>query len=73
MSTTTGIAEAQRRDLYFYGLYRVLEAGLLALMLFGPARTLIGAPAHPLLGKATAIAYLLAAMVLLAAGRWPSR
>ena len=66
MSTTTGIAEAQHRDLYFYGLYRVLEAGLLALMLFGPARNLIGAPAHPLLGKATAVAYLVAAMLLLA-------
>ena len=61
-----GIAEAQHRDLYFYGLYRVLEAGLLALMLFGPARTLIGAPAYPLMGKATAVAYLVASMLLLA-------
>ena len=63
---STGIAEAQHRDLYFYGLYRVLEAGLLALMLFGPARTLIGAPAYPMLGKATAVAYLVASMLLLA-------
>jgi len=73
-----GIAEAQHHDLYFYGLYRVLEAGLLSLMLFGPARTLIGAPAYPLLGKATAIAYLVAAVVLLAWTlrasrlRWPA-
>ena len=28
MPASTGIAEAQHRDLYFYGLYRVLEAGL---------------------------------------------
>ena len=65
-----GIAEAQHRDLYFYGLYRVLEAGLLALMLFGPGRTLIGTPAHPALGKATAVAYLVVSVLLLA---WTQR
>ena len=37
-ASTTGIAEAQYRDLYFFSLYRVLEAGLLALLLFGPIR-----------------------------------
>src|SRR5690606_2270594 len=66
MPASSGLVQAQHRDLYFYGLYRVLEAGLLALMLFGPARELIGAPVHPLLGKATAVAYLVAAVVLLA-------
>jgi two-component system sensor histidine kinase PilS (NtrC family) len=65
MPASNGFAEAQHRDLYFYGLYRVLEAGLLALMLFGPGRTLIGAPAYPLLGKSTAVAYLVVSVLLL--------
>jgi len=78
MPASTGIAKAQHRDLYFYGLYRVLEAGLLALMLFGPGRTLIGDPASPVLGKATAVAYLLVSIALLAWTlrasrlRWPA-
>src|SRR3569623_762509 len=61
----TGIAEAQYRDLYFYSLYRVLEAGLLVLILFGPISELVPAPAFPLLGKATAVAYVALAPVLL--------
>ncbi len=60
-----GIAAAQYRDLYFYSLYRVLEAGLLVLILFGPVRELVPEPAHPLLGKATALAYLVLSPVLL--------
>jgi two-component system sensor histidine kinase PilS (NtrC family) len=76
MAGTSGIAEAQYRDLYFYSLYRVLEAGLLALLLFGPVRELLPAPAHPLLGKVTSVAYLLASAGLMywglrqAALRW---
>ena len=55
-----------------------MEAGLLALMLFGPGRTLIGAPAYPILGMATAVAYLVASVLLLAWTlrasrlRWPA-
>ncbi len=64
-TTTPGIAEAQYRDLYFYSLYRVLEAGLLALLLFGPVRELVPPPAHPVLAKATSAAYLLASAALL--------
>lgn len=60
-----GIAAAQYRDLYFYSLYRVLEAGLLVLILFGPISELVPEPAHPLLGKATGVAYLALAPVLL--------
>ena len=62
---TTGIAEAQYRDLYFYSLYRVLEAGLLALLLFGPIRELVPPPALPVLAKATSAGYLVAAALLL--------
>ena len=63
--TSNGIAEAQYRDLYFFSLYRVLEAGLLALLLFGPIRELVPVPVHPLLAKATSAAYLVAAAGLL--------
>jgi two-component system sensor histidine kinase PilS (NtrC family) len=65
MAATSGIAEAQYRDLYFFSLYRVLEAGLLALLLFGPIRELIGVPLHPLLAKASSASYLLASAALL--------
>jgi two-component system sensor histidine kinase PilS (NtrC family) len=61
-----GIAAAQYRDLYFYSLYRVLEAGLLVLILFGPISELVPEPTHPLLGKATGLAYLALSPVLLA-------
>jgi two-component system sensor histidine kinase PilS (NtrC family) len=60
-----GIAAAQYRDLYFYSLYRVLEAGLLVLILFGPISELVPSPAFPVLGKATALAYVALAPVLL--------
>src|SRR5690606_30128084 len=65
MAGSSGIADAQYRDLYFYSLYRVLEAGLLALLLFGPVRELLPDPARPLLGKVTSIAYLVAATGLM--------
>jgi two-component system sensor histidine kinase PilS (NtrC family) len=58
-------ADAQRRDLYFFSLYRVFEAALLALMLFSPAGALIGEPRHALVGKATTVAYLVASGALL--------
>jgi two-component system sensor histidine kinase PilS (NtrC family) len=53
------------RELYLLALYRVLEACLLALMLFSPAGTLIGAPRDPMLAGTVAMAYLLMAFVLL--------
>ena len=60
---------ALRRELYFFTLYRVLEAGLLALILFSPAGALIDAPRHPTLGTLTAAGYLLASILLLVSGR----
>jgi len=60
---------ALRRELYFFTLYRVLEAGLLALILFSPAGAVIDAPRHSLLGTLTAMAYLVAALLLLLGGR----
>ncbi len=58
-------ADAQRRDLYFFSLYRVFEAALLALMLFSPTGALIGEPRHVLVGKATTVVYLAASVALL--------
>ena len=60
---------ALRRELYFFGLYRVLEAGLLALILFSPAGVLVEAPRNLVLGRSVAVAYLLAALVLFLKGR----
>ena len=60
---------ALRRELYFFTLYRVLEAALLALVLFGPDTPLIAMPQHPVLGQAVAVGYLAASLVLLLRGR----
>lgn len=58
-----------RRELYFFNLYRVLEASLLALLAFGPADVLIGPLRQPLLVAATAMAYLASAAMLMIWGR----
>ena len=60
---------ALRRELYFFTLYRVLEAALLALVLFGPETPLIAVPRHPVLGQVVAVGYLAASLALLLRGR----
>src|SRR5690606_10314194 len=50
-------------------LYRVFEAALLALVLFGPETELFPVPRHALLGQAVAFAYLAAALALLVRSR----
>jgi two-component system sensor histidine kinase PilS (NtrC family) len=62
--------DALRRELYFFSLYRLLEAALLALMLFSPAGALIEAPERPLLGKVVTVLYLSAGLGLLS---WAQR
>ena len=47
-----------RRELYLFSLYRLLEASLLALMVFGPGEALIGEPRNATLAAATCLAYL---------------
>ena len=66
--TAAGDAE-QRRELYFYSLYRVFEAALLTLLLFTPPGTLVEVPRHALLGKVDAVAYLVLSVVLLYVAR----
>ncbi|WP_231118255.1 sensor histidine kinase [Lysobacter silvisoli] len=60
---------ALRRELYFFTLYRLLEAALLALLVFGPAQVLISAPTLPLLARGVVLGYMLAAMLLFVSGR----
>jgi two-component system sensor histidine kinase PilS (NtrC family) len=59
------VDDALRRELYFFSLYRMFEAALLALMLFSPAGALIGEPRYALIGKLTTVSYLGASLVLL--------
>jgi len=71
-STPTAVAtpsSALRRELHFFTLYRLLEASLLALLVFGPVRYFAEAPRYPLLAATTAVAYLVVALVLFALGR----
>jgi len=58
-----------QRELYFFALYRVLEAGLMAALFFSPLTGLIEQARLPALGQATATAYLACALVLLVASR----
>ena len=60
---------ALRRELHFYTLYRLLEASMLVLVLFGPVADMIEAPRHELMGRAVAISYLFLAVVLFLFGR----
>lgn len=55
---------ALRRELYFFSLYRLLEAALLTFLLFGPVGDLVSEPRHELLARSNAIAYLFIATVL---------
>jgi two-component system sensor histidine kinase PilS (NtrC family) len=58
------IADTLRRELYFFSLYRIFEAALLALVLFSPFGFLAGEPRLPLLGRGVSFLYLFAALIL---------
>jgi two-component system, NtrC family, sensor histidine kinase PilS len=60
---------ALRRELYFFNLYRALEAGLLALVVFSPFGGFFEAPQYPMLARTAAVAYLSVSLVLLFTGR----
>ncbi|HEV7269670.1 sensor histidine kinase [Pseudoxanthomonas sp.] len=68
-SLLSRIESVPRRELYFFALYRVLEAGILAALMFSPLGSVLGQPRHPDLGAAVAIAYLVMALVFLFVGR----
>ena len=58
-----------RGELRLWNLYRILEAALLVLVLFGPIAGMLEAPRHDLFGSAVAIAYVFIAALLFAFGR----
>ena len=63
------LSSAPERELYFFALYRLLEAALIAALLFSPLSDLIGAPTHPQLTAVISVLYLALATVLLLLGR----
>ncbi|MEG3192757.1 sensor histidine kinase [Lysobacter sp. D1-1-M9] len=71
----TGVADvadansALRRELYFFTLYRLLEAAMLVFVLFGPIPDLIAPPRHDLVARSGALAYLFIALLLFVSGR----
>lgn len=61
--------KALRRELHFFTLYRLLEAAMLLLVLFGPIADQLPAPRHDLFARALAIAYTFVALLLFVFGR----
>ncbi|KQQ80066.1 PAS domain-containing sensor histidine kinase [Xanthomonas sp. Leaf131] len=60
---------APQRELYFFSLYRVLVAGLIAALVFSPLSDAIPEPRYPRLAAGVAIGYLCMAVPLLFWGR----
>ncbi|MCC6561665.1 MAG: two-component sensor histidine kinase [Xanthomonadales bacterium] len=54
-----------QRETYFFSLYRILQATLLAGLLFTPFGSELVSIDHPLLARSVAMCYLIAAIVLL--------
>ena len=61
--------KALRRELHFFTLYRLLEAAMLLLVLFGPIAEQLPEARHALFAQAIAIAYAFSAVLLFAFGR----
>ena len=51
----------KRREIYFFSLYRILEAGLFALVAFSPVGMLLAKQEYPWLAKSGAVFYLVVA------------
>ena len=63
------IESIPRRELYFFALYRVLVASLIAALVFSPLSMLVGEPHHPLLAHVVSVSYLPISVALLLWGR----
>ena len=59
-----------RRELYFFSLFRVLEAGIMAALVFSPLSDLIGQARSATLGGVVAASYLAVSLFLLLASRY---
>jgi two-component system sensor histidine kinase PilS (NtrC family) len=57
------------RELRLFNLYRVLEAALLVLLVFGPVTVIVAEAKQELLARAVVIAYLFVSLVTLGLGR----
>ena len=66
-SSTDSPGDITRRELYFFNLYRCLEAVIYAGLVFSPYAGEWVNVARPVLGQSVAIAYLVIALVLLIA------
>ncbi|MGA9334782.1 MAG: ATP-binding protein [Rudaea sp.] len=65
------LSEISRRELYFFNLYRFLQAVVIVGLIFSPRFVDWKQLTHPLLGSATAVVYLLlAGYVLLRTENW---
>ena len=64
-----GAEHALRRELYFYSLYRLLEASILVLVVFGPVAELFGPARHELAARTIALTFAILAVVLFALHR----
>ena len=63
------IESVPQRELYFFALYRLLIAAVIAALLFSPLAAMVGQAHHPRLAYSVGIAYLLASLLLLVGGR----
>ncbi len=71
MASAPDHVSAQHRELYFFALFRVLEAGILALVAFSPIGPQLLAIQQPTLLKLAAAGYLALSGVLLVTSRQP--
>ena len=68
-SIIANLESAPARELYFFALYRTLEAGILAGLLFSPLSGMLGDIRAPVLGSAVTMFYLVFAVVMLLLAR----
>ena len=68
-SLLSRIESVPRRELYFFALYRTLEAGILAALMFSVLGDVLGQPRHEDLGTWVTVAYLALSLVFFFVGR----
>ncbi|HDS1548620.1 TPA: PAS domain-containing protein [Stenotrophomonas maltophilia] len=63
------IESIPRRELYFFALYRVLIASVIAALLYSPLSAMVGEADHPRLADTVAAIYLVLSLLALVIGR----
>jgi two-component system sensor histidine kinase PilS (NtrC family) len=63
------IESIPRRELYFFALYRVLIAAVIAALLYSPLSAMVGEAHHPRLADTVAAIYLVLSLLALVIGR----